>query len=136
MVVASVFLYRSRSDSILIHNTSDGSFGDRYAIHIQLLGHFGTSVELSGLVVHFLDLFRPFLVLTFAFTLRAPKPLVIAATRNFQYMAHLLQSILGAVFMDERISYRRSFAKKCIAFFKISFSSWRSRICFCNSFSR
>jgi hypothetical protein len=63
------------------------------------------------------DLVCPFLVLTLTYTFLASLPLVITATRNFHNAAHLLQSVLGAVFVHERIFYRRSFAKKCIASF-------------------
>lgn len=66
-----------------------------------LLRDLWAPVKLTGIVEHFLDLLCPFFVLALSFTFRAITPFVISAARYVHYFAHLLQSVLGAVFVDE-----------------------------------
>ncbi|MED0707574.1 hypothetical protein P4S91_10025 [Aneurinibacillus aneurinilyticus] len=84
----------------------------------KLVGDLWTAVELAGLIIDFLDLLRPFLVLALPMALGMPLPFVISAAGYVQNIAHLLQPVLEAVFVDERIFYRWSFAKKCILNFR------------------
>ncbi|MEQ4481221.1 hypothetical protein [Cohnella silvisoli] len=69
---------------------------------MKLLGDLGTAVELTGLIVDSLDLIGPFSELTGSISFGAILPFVVSATRNLEHAAHLLQSVLGAVFAVER----------------------------------
>ena len=72
------------------------------------------------------DLNQKCLVLLLAWAKWESKPIIICAPANLKCAAHLLDAKVGAVILDEQVSYLTPLLKMAIAFFRISFSSLRS----------
>jgi hypothetical protein len=78
-------------------------------------------------IVTLLGSFKYFLVLKLTFTWEPVFPIIIAAPRYFEDLAHLLNREYGAMFLDKFIGYFRLLvAKMAAAFFNIATDSSKS----------
>lgn len=106
-----VFLHCARFQSKFFHDTGNGFLRNVNTLLLQDLPHFRTSVEPSGIDEDSANLLLQLLSTLAAMTLLSLDPFVITASGYLENGAHLRDTELEAVIVDEFVDQRRSFAK-------------------------
>ena len=120
----------ARSNLQRAHQPGHRLLGNPLARPPQGGGDFGTAVASPGGSPRCANGRRALRAALGLGTGRPIPPRIISASRNLQDCAHLLDPEGEAVFMNKGELYFRSLVKMRIAFFRIAFSSSRSRIRF------
>ncbi|MCY7521860.1 hypothetical protein MH216_18920, partial [Paenibacillus larvae] len=106
-----VLLNGTGSQPKFLHDTSNGLLRDVNTLFFQCIPYFWTAVQLPGIKESSANPSFEFFATFEAFAFLAFRPFVITAFGNAEQSAHLRDTELEAVIMDEWINQRRSFAK-------------------------